>query len=76
MSLPIMKKVHSILERKRRDLVHMGTSTLFIFRILKISKFYISMYSKIMALKYIGRFLQEECMQKSPVKKYIVFWRI
>jgi hypothetical protein len=31
------------------------------------------MSPEIMALKYIGRYLQEKYMQKSPVKKYIVF---
>jgi hypothetical protein len=53
----------------RRDLMHMGTSAPFTFKILKISKSHISMSPKIMALKYIGRYLQEECMQKSPIKK-------
>jgi hypothetical protein len=60
----------------RRDLVHMGTSAPFTFRILKISKYHISMSPKIMALKYMGRYLQEECMQKNPIKKYFVFWGI
>jgi hypothetical protein len=31
------------------------------------------MSSKVMALKYIGRYLQEE---KSPIKKYVIFWGI
>jgi hypothetical protein len=60
----------------RRDLVHMGTNAPFTFRILKILKSHIFMSLKIMALKYIGRYLQEECMQKSPIKKYVVFWEI
>jgi hypothetical protein len=51
----------------RRDLVHMGTSASFTFRILEISKSYISMSLKIMALKYIGKYLPEEYMQKSSV---------
>jgi hypothetical protein len=42
--------------------MHMGTSVLFSFRILKISKSHTSMSLKIMMLKYIGRYLQEECM--------------
>jgi hypothetical protein len=54
----------------------MSTSAPFNFRILKILKSHSSMSPKIMALKYIGRYLQEKCMQKSPVKKYIVFWKI
>jgi hypothetical protein len=40
---------------------------------LKILKFYIFMSSKIIALKHIGRYLQEECMQKSPVKNMLYF---
>jgi hypothetical protein len=43
------------------------------FENFKISHIYVS---KIMALKYIGRYLQEECIQKNPFKKYIVFWEI
>jgi hypothetical protein len=56
----------------RRDLVHMDTSA----PLWKISKSHTSISLKIMMLKYIGRYLQEECMQKSPVKKYIVFWEL
>jgi hypothetical protein len=54
----------------------MGTNALFTFRILKILKSHIFMSLKIITLKYIGRYLQEECMQKSPIKKYVVFWEI
>jgi hypothetical protein len=54
----------------------MGTSASISFRILKISKSHTSMSLKIMMLKYIGRYLQEKCRQKSPVKKYIVFWEL
>jgi hypothetical protein len=57
----------------KRDLVHMGTSAPFNFKILKNLKSHSSMSPKIMTLKYIGRYLQEKCMQKSPIKKYIVF---
>jgi hypothetical protein len=51
----------------------MGTSTLLTFRILKILKSHTSMSLKIMTLKYIGRYLQDECMQKSPVKNNLYF---
>jgi hypothetical protein len=54
----------------------MGSSAPLSFRILKISKSHTSMSLKIMMLKYIGRYLQEECMQKSPGKKYVVFWEL
>jgi hypothetical protein len=54
----------------------MGTNALFTFSILKISKSHIFMFSKIMVLKYIGRYLQEVCMQKSLNKKYVVFLEI
>jgi hypothetical protein len=54
----------------------MGTSALFTFKILKNLKSHIFMSPKIMALKYIGRYLHEECMQKSPVKKYVIFCEI
>jgi hypothetical protein len=56
-----------------KDLVHMGTSARFTFRILKILKSHAFMSLKIIALKYIGRYLHDECMQKNPVKKYVVF---
>jgi hypothetical protein len=59
-----------------RDLVYMGTSALFTFRILKNLKSHTFMSPKIMALKYIGIYLQEECMQKSLIKKYVVSWEI
>jgi hypothetical protein len=45
---------------QRRDLVHMGTSVPFTFRILKVLKLYIYVSPKIMALKYIGRYLQKK----------------
>jgi hypothetical protein len=54
----------------------MDTSAPLSFRILKISKSHTFMSLKIMMLKYIGRYLQEECIQKSPVKKYVVFWEL
>jgi hypothetical protein len=65
-------------EQTERNLVHMGTSALFIFRILKILKYHIAMSPKIMALKYIDTYLQEECIQKKgpSIKKYVVFWEI
>jgi hypothetical protein len=47
--------------------VHMGTSGPFTFRILKISKSHTFMSPKVMVLKYISRYLQEECMQKSLI---------
>jgi hypothetical protein len=56
--------------------MHMGTNALFTFRILKISKSHIFMSPKIMVLKYIGRYLQEKCMQKSPNKKYVVLFEM
>jgi hypothetical protein len=56
--------------------VHMGTNTPFTFRILQILKFHTFMSLKIMALKYIGRYLQEECMQKNPVKNTLHFRNI
>jgi hypothetical protein len=51
----------------------MGTSAPFTFRILNISKSHISMSSKIMALKYIGRYLQEKCIQKVSLKNTLYF---
>jgi hypothetical protein len=51
----------------------MGTSDLSTFRFLKISKPNISVVQKVMALKYIERYIHEEHPQKSPVKKYFVF---
>jgi hypothetical protein len=62
-----------ILEDLRGDLVHMSNSASFTFRILyffKISHFYVF---KNYGVKYIDRYVQEECVRKSPVKKYIVF---
>jgi hypothetical protein len=56
--------------------VHMDISVFFIFRILKILKSYIFISPKIIMLKYIGRYLQEEHAQKSSVKKYVVFWKL
>jgi hypothetical protein len=53
----------------------MGTSAPFNFRILKILKSHSSMSPKIMVLKYIGRYLQEKCMQKSPIKNTLYFGR-
>jgi hypothetical protein len=44
-----------------------------VFWKFKISYFYVS---KNYEVKYIERYIREECMQKSPVKKYIVFWEI
>jgi hypothetical protein len=54
----------------------MGISAPITFRNLKILKSYISMSLKIIAFKYIGRYLQEGCMQKSAIKKHVVFWNI
>jgi hypothetical protein len=51
--------------------VHMDTSAPFIFRILKILKFHISMSPKITVVKYINRYLQEECMQNNPIKNML-----
>jgi hypothetical protein len=53
--------------------MHTGTSAPSTFRILKISKSHTSMFLKIMALTYIGRYLQEECMQKNPTKNMLYF---
>jgi hypothetical protein len=39
----------------------------------KISHFYIS---KNYGVKYINRYVQEECVRKSLVKKYVVFLKI
>jgi hypothetical protein len=50
----------------------MGTRALIIFRILKILKSHTSIFSKIMDLKYIGRYLQE-CIQKVPLKNTLYF---
>jgi hypothetical protein len=43
------------------------------FEKFKILHFYV--FKKI-SVKYIDRYIQKKCMQKSPVKKYIVFWKI
>jgi hypothetical protein len=52
----------------------MDTSAPFTFKNLKISKSHTSMSPKIMMLKYIGRYLQEECMQKNvPLKNTLYF---
>jgi hypothetical protein len=55
---------------------HQTTSAPFTFEILEVSKSYIYVSPNIMALIYVGRYLQEKYMQKNPVKKYIVFWGI
>jgi hypothetical protein len=54
-------------EITRRDLVHIGIGASFTFRILKILKSHIFMSPKIIALKYIGKYLEKECMQRSLV---------
>jgi hypothetical protein len=38
-----------------------------------ISYFYVF---KNYSVKYIYRYKQEECMRKSPFKKYVIFWEI
>jgi hypothetical protein len=43
------------------------------FEDFKISYFYIF---KNYGIKFIDRYTQEECMQKSPVKKYVIFRKI
>jgi hypothetical protein len=56
--------------------MYMGTSAPFTFRILKISKSHTSMSPKIMMLKYISRYLQEECIQKIPLKIHCILENI
>jgi hypothetical protein len=53
--------------------VYMGTGAPFTFKILKISKSHTFVSLKIMALKYIGRYLHEKYMQKSSVKNMLYF---
>jgi hypothetical protein len=43
------------------------------FEDFKISYFYVF---KNYGVKYIDRYKQEECMRKSSIKKYIIFWEI
>jgi hypothetical protein len=60
---------------EREDLVHMGTSALITFKILKILKSYTSIFSKIMLLNiYIDIHKMSVC-EKVP-KKYVIFRKI
>jgi hypothetical protein len=52
----------------------MGTNAPSTFRILKISKSHTSVFKKF-GLKYIDRYIQKKCMQKSPVKNMLYFER-
>jgi hypothetical protein len=51
----------------------MDTSAPSIFRILKILKSHIFYVTKNYEVKYIDRYIQEECMQKNPIKNTMYF---
>jgi hypothetical protein len=56
--------------------VHMSTSAPWTFGFLKIFKTSLFYVFKNYDIKYVDRFRHEECSQKSPIKKYFVFWKI
>jgi hypothetical protein len=53
--------------------VHMDTSALITFGFLKFFKISHFCVFKNYVVKYVDRFRQEECIQKSPVNKYFIF---
>jgi hypothetical protein len=56
----------------KKDLVHTDTT----FRIFKISKFYTFISLKIIALKYIGRYLHDKYMPKFLLKIHCILGNI
>jgi hypothetical protein len=71
-----MKLIIFILLKRRKVLLahgHQRSLHFWIFENFKTQHFY---GSKNYGFKYIERYMQEEHTQKSPVKKYFIFWQI